>query len=80
MAAYRRLLGDSTQQPLGNGEIVIVGIRGGGLALVLQLPRKLAAPLRFTVNKVAMVFKIDDVVLEVHALCSYDAGGGAAAP
>jgi hypothetical protein len=74
VAAHRRLLGDSFQQPLGDGEIGIVRIRGGGLAPVLQRPWKLMAPLRFTVNKVAMGFKINDVILEVYALCSYAAG------
>jgi hypothetical protein len=48
--AYADFLGDALHRPLGNGETVIVGIRGGGLALVVQLPWKLAAPLKFTVN------------------------------
>jgi hypothetical protein len=79
LLAYRDFLGDAVKRPLlGNGEVVIVGIRGGGLALVLQLPWKLAAPLKFTVNKVAMAFKVHDIILEVHALCVHDYAGAAA--
>jgi hypothetical protein len=73
MEEYTCFFGDATNRPLDGGENVLVGIRGGGLAIVTQLPWKLAKATRITDKntKVVTAFKVNDIVLEVHELCAY---------